>query len=141
MKPYLSAAAKVKRQDWGERYRDWTSGDWQDVIWLDECALSVGQVPGNVWVTRRPGEEFLENCLVPKFHRLTMVMIWGAIYRDMKGPLIIWDMKGWGKITGSTYMDRIIRPHLDPWYMSLHEPSKINSGYIYFQPDSTAAHR
>ena len=141
VKPFLSPPAKVKRKDWAERYRDWTSEDWQDVIWSDECALSVGQVPRNVWVTRRPGEEFLEDCLVPKFNRLTTVMIWGAIYRDIKGPLIIWDMKSWGKINGFTYINRIIRPHLHPWYMSLHEAGNTNSGYIYFQQDGAAAHR
>jgi len=63
VKTFLSSLAKVKRKDWGERYCDWTREDWHDVIKSDECALSVGQVPGNVWVTRRPGEEFLEDCL------------------------------------------------------------------------------
>lgn len=51
-------------------------------------------MPGTVWVTRRPGEEYLEDCLVPKFPRLTTVMVWGAIYRDLKGPLVIWDGSG-----------------------------------------------
>lgn len=64
-----------------------------------------------------------------------MVMIWEAIYCDIKGPHIIWDMKGWGKISGPTYIDRIIWLHLHPWYMSLHQAGKTNSGYIYFQQD------
>jgi len=49
VKPFLSPA-KVKHKDWGETYYYWTQEDWQDVIWSDEGALSVGQVPGNVWV-------------------------------------------------------------------------------------------
>jgi len=91
VKPFLTAATKSKRQAWGEKYQDWAVEDWQDVIWSDECAFSVGNKPGTVWVTRRPGEEYLEDCLVPKFPRLTTVMVWGAIYRDLKGPLVIWD--------------------------------------------------
>ena len=97
-------------------------------------------MPGTVWVTRRPGEEYLEDCLVPKFPRLTTVMVWGAIYRDLKGPLVIWNTANWGRINGSTYIDQIILPHLYPWYTSLHEASTSNSGYIYFQQDGAAAH-
>lgn len=66
-------------------------------------------------------------------------MIWGAIYRDIKGRLIIRDMKGWGNISRLTYIDRIIWPHLHPWYVSLHQAGKINSRYIYFQQDGAAA--
>jgi len=68
-------------------------------------------------------------------------MIWDAIYHDMKVPLIIWDMTSWGKINGFTYINRIIQPHVHPWYMSLHEAGNTNSSYIYFQQDSAAAHR
>ena len=140
VKPFLSPAAKSKRQSWAETYEDWEVDDWQDVIWSDECAFSVGNMPGTVWVTRKPGEEYLEDCLVPKFPRLTTVMVWAAIYRDLKGPLVIWDAANWGRINGSTYIDKIIRPHLHPWYISLQQAGSSNSGYIYFQHDGAAAH-
>lgn len=141
VKPYLSPTAKEKRKPWGERFQDWTVPDWQDVIWSDECAFSIGQVPGGtVWVTPRAGEEYLEECLVPQFPRQTTIMVWGAFYCDLKGPLVIWDMDNWGKINGTTYCDRIIHAHLYPWYCSLHSTENSHSGYIYFQQDGALGH-
>jgi len=89
IKPFLTQATKTKRKEWAEGYGDWTIQDWQDVIWSDECAFSVGQGPERVWVTRRPDEEYIEDCIVPKFPHRTTIMVWGAIYRNFKGPLII----------------------------------------------------
>jgi len=141
VKPYLSPPTRQKRKAWAEQYRDWQVSDWSDVIWSDECALSVGDVSGTIWVTRRPGEEYLEDCLVPRFARRTTVMIWGAIYRNYKGPLVIWNTNSWGNINGSTYIKNIIRPHLHPWWCSLHHNDMTNSGYVYFQQDGAPAHR
>lgn len=140
-KPFLSLAAKEKRMAWGERFRDWGVDDWADIIWSDECAFSVGDVCGTTWVTRRPEEEYHEDCLVPRFPRLTTVMVWGAIYRDQKGPLVVWDTANWGRINGPTYIEHIIRPYLFPWWQTLHQAGETNSGYIYFQQDNAPAHR
>jgi len=52
-----------------------------DVIWSDECAFSVGEVCGTVWVTRRPGEEYNEDCLVPRFPRRNTIMV--CVRRDV----------------------------------------------------------
>ena len=93
-----------------------------------------------MWVTRRPGEEYLEECLVPRFAKQTTVMIWGSIYRGLKGPLIIWDMVNWGRINGPTYINNIIRPRVHPWWTELHEQHLTNSVYIYFQQDGAPAH-
>jgi len=62
VKPFLSPAARVKRNAWAEEFRDWSIQDCADVIWSDEYAFSPGQVSGTVWVTRRPGEEYIEDC-------------------------------------------------------------------------------
>ena len=70
-----------------------------------------------------------------------MIMVWGAIYRGLKRPLVIWDMDNWGKVNGTTYCDRIIHAHLHPWYCSLHSTENSHSGYIYFQQDGAPAHR
>jgi len=141
VKPFLSSAARVKQNTWAEEFRDWSIQDWADVIWSNECAFSPGQVSGTVWVTRRPGEEYLEDCLVPKFAKQTTIMVWGSIYRNLKGPLVIWDMTTWGRINGPTYIDKIIHPHLNPWWTSLHQQDLSHSGYIYFQQDGAPAHR
>jgi len=140
VKQFLAPAAQVKRNAWAEEFRDWSIQDWADVIWSDECAFSSGQVPGTVWVTRRPREEYVEDCLVPKFAKQTTIMLSGSIYRNHKGPLVIWDMTTWGLINGPTYIERIIRPHLHPWSTNLHQQELSHSGYIYFQQDGTPAH-
>jgi len=77
---------------------------------------------------------------MPKFSRQTTIIVWGAIYPDLTGPLVIWDMDNWGKINGTTYCDRIICTHLHPWYCSLHNTENSHSGYIYFQHDGAPAH-
>jgi len=51
-----------------------------DVIWSDECAFSVGEVCGTVWVSHCPGEEYDEDYLVPCFPHCTTIVVWGAIY-------------------------------------------------------------
>jgi len=112
-----------------------------DIIWSDECAFSVGEVCGTVWVTRRPGEEYNEDFLVSCFPRRTTIMVWGAIYRNQKSHLVIWDTPSWGRINSTTYIDHIIRPNLHPWWQSLHSTGQTNSGYIYFLQDNAPAHR
>jgi len=141
VKPFLSPTARVKPNAWAEEFRDWSIQDWADVIWSDECAFSLEQVFGPVWVTRRPREECVEDCLVPKFAKQTTIMVWGLIYRNLKGPLVIWDMTSWGRINGPTYIEKIIHPYLHSWWTNLHQQDLSHSGYIYFQPDSAPAHR
>lgn len=80
VKPFLSAAAKVKRLNWAVGISDWSVQDFQKVIWTDECAFNVGGFAGNTWVTRLPEEEYVEDCLVPKFRKLETIMVWGSIY-------------------------------------------------------------
>lgn len=54
-----------------------------NVIWLDECAFSVGEVSGTVWVTLCPGEEYEEDCLVPCFPVLPLVWF-GGLFIETK---------------------------------------------------------
>jgi len=110
------------------------------VIWTDECAFSVGDMCGTTWVTRRAGEQYEEDCLVPRFESQTTIMVWGAIYRDQKGPLVVWDSSSWGRINSSTYIEHIIRPHLYPWWSSIVQSGNTTSGYVYFQQDGAPAH-
>jgi len=87
------------------------------VIWTDKSAFNVGGAHGRVWVTCRPGEEYGEDCLVPKFCKLSLVMVWGAISGvGGKFSLVFWDKKRWGNINGTSYRDKILLPHLIPLY-------------------------
>ncbi|PUU77795.1 hypothetical protein B9Z19DRAFT_1127829 [Tuber borchii] len=104
IKPFLNAETKQKRLDWGWKFHDWAESDWADVIFSDEAAFNCGQLSGTIWVTRKPSEEYDEDCLVPKFKKLTTVMVWGAICGSQKSPLVVWETDNWGKITSETYI-------------------------------------
>ena len=66
-------------------------------------------------------------------------MIWGCIYGNKKGPLVIWDKDNWGKtITGPSYCQFVIIPHLYTFWRELCEKTL---DYIYLQQDGAPAHR
>jgi len=139
VKPFLTDRAKENRLAWATDFADWGENDFADVIFSDEAAFNCGELSGTIWVTRKPGEEYLEDCLVPKFKKLTTIMVWGAICGDQKSALIIWETENWGKITSQTYIDRIINPVLFPWWQRLCQQGSY-SGYVYFQQDGASAH-
>ena len=90
-------------------------------------------------MTRTAEEEYQEDCILPKFHKLDTIMIWGSICGSIKGPMVIWDKDQWGKsINGTSYCDHIITPHLYPFWCHL---SSEWLDYIYLQQDGAPAHR
>ena len=116
-KPFLTDQAKQRRYNFALLHAHWGVEEWRRVIWTDECAFNVGGAYGRIWVTRRPGEEYLQDCIVPKFRKLSLVMVWGAISGiGGKLSLVFWDKKEWGNINGASYRDRILLPHLIPLY-------------------------
>ena len=90
-KLFLTAKQKIARQLFADTFGDWSVEDWNKVIWTDECAFIVGGFAGNTWVTRTAQEEYQEDCIVPKFHKLETIMIWECICGNMKGPMVIWN--------------------------------------------------
>jgi hypothetical protein len=78
IKPFLSEAHRQARLEWCRERLGWTVEQWRSVLWTDETAMQVlGQARG--YVTRRPGEEFLLDCIMPKFKKLSACMFWGSI--------------------------------------------------------------
>ncbi|KAH0610558.1 uncharacterized protein H6S33_012085 [Morchella sextelata] len=138
VKPFLSPAAKIKRMNWADNLRGWDVADYQKIIWTDECAFNVGGFAGNTWVTRLPEEEYVEDCLVPKFRKLQTIMVWGCIYGNTKGPLVFWDKKEWGNtINGPGYCQNIVRPYLYPFWQ---QKSQVLD-YVYIMHDGAPPHR
>ncbi|KAG0128289.1 hypothetical protein HOY82DRAFT_489388, partial [Tuber indicum] len=91
-------------------------------------------------VTRKPGEEYDEYCLVLKFKKLTTVIVWGAICGDQKSQLVVWETNSWGKISSETYIEHVIHPILLSWWQQLCCQGSY-SGYLYFQQDGASAHK
>ena len=75
VKPFVTPKQKIARLLYADTYLDWAVGDWAKIIWTDECAFNVGGFSGNTWVTRTAGEEYLEDCILPKFRKLQTIMV------------------------------------------------------------------
>ncbi|KAB5588774.1 Winged helix turn helix protein [Ceratobasidium theobromae] len=89
-KPFIDRQKAIKRLEWARinRFRDWDS-----IIWTDEVQLGIGDQPNHPRVTRRQGEAFLPECIVPTFpNNRELLMAWGCISHGYKGPLICLDM-------------------------------------------------
>ena len=63
-KPYISPQTAKKRLEWAQSN---ASLDWTSVLWTDECSFEVGEHKHWVYVTRKPGEEFLPQTIQPTF--------------------------------------------------------------------------
>lgn len=89
--PFLLTSAVQKRMQWA---RDNMGMDWTWLIWTDETMMVLGEKPMHRKVTRRPGEEFLLECIDPQvISGHASLMVWGAIGYNTKGPLIWVDLE------------------------------------------------
>lgn len=67
--------------------------DWRKVIWTDESYIWLGGLRGKVHVSRKAGEQYHSDCILPTFKQgPACVMIWGAICADAgQRILVIWE--------------------------------------------------
>ncbi|KAJ7211776.1 hypothetical protein GGX14DRAFT_362452 [Mycena pura] len=64
--PYRSEKTKQKRLTWGrEQAKNMSAEDWANIAWSDEAYVCLDDKKGRIWVTRRVGEELLDECCVP----------------------------------------------------------------------------
>lgn len=123
---FPKAETKAKRLQFALDHRHWTVEDWHCVIWTDECYIWLGGACGNVWVTCKPGEDYLEKYITSKFKKQNSVMIWGGILGGKKALLVLWDKKYWGTITAQTYVGHVLHPVLWPfWYWESHAQGQL----------------
>jgi len=108
-KPFLDDRKKATRFAWGKAHEHWTLEDWMNVIFTDECAMQCGD--NSFYVTRKPGEEFLDDCLRPVFRKLNMAMIYGGICFGGKSQLVL-HQADWGNargnVTALTYVNHML---------------------------------
>ncbi|KAF2176441.1 hypothetical protein K469DRAFT_760358, partial [Zopfia rhizophila CBS 207.26] len=65
------------------------------------------------WVTRRPGEELVDTCVLEKIRRRRGWMFWGCFSGTEKGPCLFWE-KDWGSINKQSYCEKIV-PLIHGW--------------------------
>ncbi|KAF4620782.1 hypothetical protein D9613_000081 [Agrocybe pediades] len=138
--PYLTNRHKSERLSWAKLYKGFTRENWKSVIWSDECYIYLGDSHSRIYVTRRPDEEYKEECVVPTFKQSSVwVMVWGCIMEGEKGPLIVLNYPGGkgGGMNSKLYREQV----LDGCLKSYYEKKKAEKGKVYFQQDGAPSHR
>jgi hypothetical protein len=139
-KPFLDDIKREKRLRFALAHQHWTRDDWRRVIWTDECYIWLEGIRRKIYVTRAEGEEWLNDCLVPKFKKENSVMIWGGILGlGGKKSIVVWERENWGTITAERYVNHILCPVILPmWYW---ESQWQGNGYpLWVMEDGASAH-
>lgn len=137
--PYLTRSHKQARMSWARMYAKYKKRDWGRVMWSDECYVYLGDDRGRIYVTRRPGEELLEECLVPTFKQSSVrVMVWGCIMRGRKGPLVVLEYPGGkgGGMNSTRYREQVLDGVVKDFYAQVNTPRQR----VLFQQDGAPSH-
>lgn len=137
---YLTAVHRARRLSWAREHAKWKEFEWSRIIWSDEAYVVVGDSAGQVFVTRRAGEEFSDDCVVQKFKQSSFrVMIWGCIMQGRKGPMACLEYPGGpgGGMTAARYRQQVLEPLLLEFYQEMSE----ERGLVAFQQDGAGCHR
>lgn len=129
-KPPISEKNRQIRLAWAHEHLEWTREQWYSILWTDETWV----VPGKhrrTWVTRCPGEELDDTCVVDKVRRKSGWIFWGCFAGVTKGPHVFWE-KEWGTIDAESYQQHIV-PIIDGWI-------KMNP-HLYLMQDNAPGHK
>lgn len=116
-KPHIDKPTAKKRLAWASSNE---GRDWDTVAWADEFSIETGEKTSRLRVTRRPGEEYLPECIEPTFQSgRQSLMGWGIIAHGYKGPIIRLETQPYssgmggrrkgGGITTEDYAKQVIR--------------------------------
>lgn len=132
-KPLLSKTQKKKRLEWAKKYRKWTEKDWERVLFSDESPFTLFPTSGKLYVRRRVGEEFLDECISPtvKFGG-GKIQVWGCFSYCGAGTL--YRIKG--KMDAEKYRS-ILKHRMAPHHKELKETHGID---FVFQHDNDPKH-
>ena len=78
-KSKVSIKQRKARIAWAKEHLNWTSEDWDKVIFSDESTFTIKNHAGNNFVRRRHHEAFSPQCISPTIKHPTSVMIWGCM--------------------------------------------------------------
>src|SRR5205807_2596573 len=109
-KPYLSKKHKNVRLKQCKEFKANKDLDPMRICWSDEATFEIGHNGSVEWVTRAPGEEFLEKNLKPSFKSgRTSVSVWAAFCGRHMGPIVVLP-KG-QRMNQHLYKDLILKKH------------------------------
>lgn len=124
----LTKKHKTVRLAWAKKYRNWTSQQWNSVIWSDESRFEVCTGDQRPKVLRRKNEAFHKDCLNRKVKFPASIMVWGCMSAKGVGSLCFVD--------GIVNL-KILKDHLLP---SIEELQSNDKDYI-FQQDGAPCHK
>ena len=126
-KPYLTATHKKQRLSFAKEYQHWTPSDWATITFSDESKFNLFHSDGRIYVRRKIGEEFREDCIQPTQQSGGgSVHVWGCFCQSEIGPLV--------RLTStvnSTSYQNVLEDHLIPY---------IAGRALIFQQDNAPAH-
>ena len=123
---------------WAKKFEGVNEKDWMNLMSSDECMVEIDG-KGQVHVTCHPGEEFDENCVIPKMKQSNIkVMMWAAVMLGKKGPIVVLEYPGGkgGGMNKERHLSQVLDAHLRGFYdqMELERPR------VVFQQDGTPSH-
>ena len=132
-KPLLSKVHKKKRVEWAKKYKKWTKKDWEKVLFSDESPFTLFPSSGKLYVRRRVGEEYLDECISPtvKFGG-GKIQVWGCFSFHGVGT----HYRIEGKMTGEMYRS-ILKHRMAPHHKEL---KKTRGTDFIFQHDNDPKH-
>lgn len=135
-KPLLSKKNRLARFQWAKIHRQVTVEEWKRVIFSDESPFTLFQEGGKIYVRRRVGEEFLDECLFPTVkHGGGKIQVWGCFSWRGAGPL-----KRINGIMDAAMYREILKAHMAPYLKKLAEEKKVAEEEIMFQQDNDPKH-
>lgn len=132
VKPFLTKKHRMTRLQWAQQRKDWTSDQWNRVIFSDECRICVGYGDDNgTFVWRMKNEKFKDDCVKfsTKFPR--GIMIWACMSSHGRGNICLVN----GTVNSAAYID-ILQTFLLPTV-----EHQFGDEAVVFQDDNASCHR
>ena len=129
--PKVSLKQRKDRIAWAKEHLNWTSEDWDKVIFSDESTFTIQNHAGNNFVRRRPHEAFIPQCISPTIKHPTCGMIFGCMTSNGIGRLHICE----GMMNATKYAG-VLETKLLASAQSL-----FPDEYWIFQDDNAPCHR
>lgn len=118
-KPMLRLYNITRRLQWARDHADWTTDDWERVLWSDESKFVIWTNSGRRWVRRRTGERLRPDCVNETVKGGGgKVMVWGCFCAQGVRPL----KRIFGNMDGPMYKSILVyhaRPALKHFGLSI----------------------
>ena len=126
-KTYLTAAHKKQRLLFAKEHQQCTPSDWATVTFSDESKFNLFHSDGRIYVRRKIGKEFREDCIQPTQQSGGgSVHVWGCFCQSDIGPLV----RLTSTVNSVSYQN-VLEDHLIPY---------IAGRVLIFQQDNAPAH-